>query len=65
MSELELSKKNIVSQLRKLCAHCQNGLHHSCPLQTITRQVKSISGVPLIVNNEFKGVLWKHSRIAL
>lgn len=60
MSELELSKKNIVSQLRSLCAHCQAQVHHSCPLQAIARQVKSISGVPLIVNNEFKGVLWKH-----
>ena len=61
MSELEISKKNIVSQLKGLCAHCQNGKKHSCPMQTIARQVKSISGVPLIVNNEFRGVLWKHA----
>ncbi len=61
MSELEVSKKNIVSQLRGLCAHCQSGRRHACPVQTIARQVKSISGVPLIVNNEFKGVLWKHA----
>ncbi len=64
MSELELSKNNIVTQLRNLCAHCQSGVIHSCPLQSIARQVKSISGVPLIVNNEFKGVLWKHIRTA-
>ncbi len=60
MSELELSKRNIVSQLRNLCAHCQSGVQHSCPLQVIASQVKSISGVPLIVNSEFKGILWKH-----
>lgn len=60
MSEFEISKKNIVSQLRNLCAHCQTGAPHSCPLQSIARQVKSISGVPLIVNSEFKGILWKH-----
>lgn len=60
MSELELSKRNIVSQLHNLCAHCQTGKVHSCPLQSIAQQVKSISGVPLIVNSEFKGILWKH-----
>lgn len=64
MSDLELSKKNIVSQLRSLCAHCQTGVQHSCPMQSIARQVKSISGVPLIVNNEFKGVLWQRIRHA-
>jgi hypothetical protein len=64
MSELELSKKNIVQQLRGLCAHCQTGASHSCPMQSIARQVKSISGVPLIVNNEFKGVLWKQMKHA-
>ena len=58
MSELEISKKNIVSQLKGLCAHCQTGVSHSCPLQSIARQVRSISGVPLIVNSEFKGILW-------
>ncbi len=61
MSDLELSKKNIVTQLKGLCAHCQSGRKHYCPMQSIARQVKSISGVPLIVNNEFKGVLWKHA----
>lgn len=62
MSELEVSKMNIVSQLRGLCAHCQTGRQHSCPMQTIARQVRSISGVPLIVNSEFKGILWNQVR---
>jgi hypothetical protein len=62
MSEFEISKKNIVSQLRSLCAHCQAGRAHSCPLQSIAKQVRSISGVPLIVNSEFKGILWNHLR---
>ncbi len=61
MSELEISKKNIVSQLKSLCAHCQTGRTHSCRIQAIAQQIRSISGVPLIVNNEFKGVLWKHA----
>lgn len=58
MSDLELSKNKIILQLQKICAHCATGRTHDCPLQTIASQVKSISGVPLIVNNEFRGVLW-------
>ncbi len=60
MSELELTKINIVNQLRGLCAHCANNQAHSCPVQTIAKQVRSIRGIPLIVNNEFKGVLLAH-----
>ncbi len=62
MSDLELSKNNIVSQLRSLCAHCQTGRQHTCPMQTIAKQVRSISGIPLIVNSEFKGIVWNKLR---
>jgi hypothetical protein len=58
MSDLELSKNNILRQLQSLCAHCANGRAHNCPVQRIALQVKAIRGVPLIVNNEFRGVLW-------
>lgn len=59
MSELELSKSNILNQLQSLCAHCKNRRPHSyCPVQRIALQVKAIRGVPLLVNNEFRGVLW-------
>lgn len=58
MTQLELSKIHIVNQLRGLCAHCANNHAHRCPLQDIARRVQSIRGVPLIVNDEFKGVLW-------
>lgn len=57
MSELELNKIQIVSQLNRLCAHCSNGLPHNCPMQDIAAKVQSIKGIPLIVNNEFKGLL--------
>ena len=60
MSELEKVKNNIVFQLRGLCAHCatQNPRLHHCPPQELTARVQAIKGVPLIVNNEFKGVLF-------
>ncbi len=61
MSDLELSKNQIVNQLKKLCAHCSTDRAHRCPVQTIARQVKSINGVPLIVNDEFIGVVWQRN----
>ncbi len=58
MSDLELSKKNILTQLQGLCAHCANHRAHTCPIKRIALEIKAIRGIPLIVNNEFKGVLW-------
>ena len=59
MSPLELSKKEIVQQLQKLCAHCANERVHDCPIQPLAVRIQAIRGVPLMVNNEFKGVLWR------
>ena len=61
MSELQIKKNNIVNQLKGLCAHCASGRNHDCPVQGISARVKAIQGVPLIVNNEFRGVLWKRA----
>lgn len=60
MSEIQKIKFNIVSQLHSLCAHCTSGknIPHRCPVQEISARVQAIKGVPLIVNSEFKGVLW-------
>lgn len=60
MNELTKLKQNIVNQLSGLCAHCTSGSsrQHRCPVQEISLRVQSLRGVPLIVNNEFKGVLW-------
>ncbi len=60
MSELEKTKLSIVSQLRGLCAHCvtQNRKQHICPVQQIALRVKHLQGVPLVVNSQFKGMLW-------
>ena len=58
MNELIKVKQNILSQLQGLCAHCAcgNKKTHSCPVQDICVRIKSINGVPLIVNSQFKGV---------
>lgn len=58
MSDLELTKKEIITKLRMLCAHCASGRKHTCSVQRISLQVKAFNGVPLIVNNEFRGVIY-------
>lgn len=59
MSEMELTKQNIVSQLRRLCAHCNAGqqVPHRCTVKEIALRVQAIRGIPLIVNDEFRGIL--------
>ncbi len=58
MSELEQTKTILIKNIYKLCAHCNTGNYeHDCPLRKIAEQIAKIRGVPLIVNDEFKGVI--------
>ncbi len=57
MSEFEKQKYTIINQLRELCAHCANDVHHNCRLQNIVSEVATLSGVPLMVNDRFNGIL--------
>ena len=57
MSHLEYSKIRIVRELRGLCAHCARGREHVCPIQEIAAKVRAIRGVPVMVDNEFRGVV--------
>jgi hypothetical protein len=60
MSEAQKQKLNIISQLRGLCAHCttNSAKPHRCPVQEISVRIQSLRGVPLVVNSQFKGMLW-------
>ena len=60
MSELEKTKLNIVNQLSHLCAHCytRSVKKHDCPVQQIALRIRHLQGVPLVVNSEFRGLLW-------
>lgn len=60
MSELEKTKDIIIQNIQRLCAHCVNGnLNHDCPVQKLKEQIANIRGVPLIVNDEFRGVIFR------
>jgi len=58
MSEFERQKRNIAVQLKNLCAHCANEVEHSCKIKSLAEQVRGLSGVPLIVNDHFNGLLF-------
>jgi hypothetical protein len=59
MSEQQKLKFNIVSQLKSLCAHCATkNIHHNCPISEIASRIEHLEGVPLMVNAQFKGMLW-------
>ncbi|MBL8030315.1 MAG: hypothetical protein JNN11_03640 [Candidatus Doudnabacteria bacterium] len=60
MSEIQQTKLSIISQLQGLCAHCAcgNNRNHRCPVKEISLRIQSLRGVPLVVNSEFKGMLW-------
>lgn len=62
MSEIEKTKVNILNQLSGLCAHCatRSEREHYCPVKQIALRIKQLQGVPLVVNSEFKGLLWSH-----
>ena len=57
MSEFENIKSTILKNINRLCAHCVNGVEHDCPMQKISAQISGIKGIPLIVNDEFKGII--------
>jgi hypothetical protein len=60
MSEFEKQKFTVVSQIKSLCAHCANGAIHNCKLQAIALEIANLSGIPLIVNDRFNGLLIAH-----
>lgn len=57
MSEFEKQKVNITNQIKGLCAHCATGSQHKCRVQSLAEEVAKLSGVPLMVNDRFSGLL--------
>jgi hypothetical protein len=57
MSEFEKQKFIVTRQIKGLCAHCANGIPHKCRVQAIAEEVAKLSGVPLMVNDRFSGLL--------
>lgn len=58
MSELEKTKHTAINSLENLCARCREGLDHSCPVSELILRIKSISGIPVIVNDKLRHVVF-------
>lgn len=57
MSDFEKIKDVLIKNVTMLCAHCVSGIEHQCKIQRISAQISDLKGIPLIVNDEFKGIL--------
>lgn len=60
MSDAEKIKISVIENMRRLCAHCMSGNYeHNCPVRKITEEISKIKGVPLLVNDEFRGIIFR------
>ncbi|OGE79549.1 MAG: hypothetical protein A2751_00450 [Candidatus Doudnabacteria bacterium RIFCSPHIGHO2_01_FULL_46_14] len=58
MSELEKTKYNAIDNLKKLCARCDSGLEHNCRIQNLICEINSLSGIPVIVNDKLRHLVF-------
>ena len=58
MSELEQTKYNAIDNLKKLCARCQQNADHGCRVQNLIQEISSLNGIPVIVNDRLRHVVF-------
>ncbi len=58
MTELEKTKYEAIHSLKKLCARCNQEIEHICPVSAVIQDVQSIHGVPVIVNEQLRHVVF-------
>jgi len=58
MTELEKTKYEAINSLKKLCARCNQEIEHICPVRALIQDVQSIRGVPVIVNEQLRHVVF-------
>ena len=58
MSELEKTKYNAIDNLKRLCARCQQDIEHGCRVQNLIREIDSLNGVPVMVNDRLYHVVF-------
>lgn len=47
-----------MSVLVHLCARCREQVHHTCPVAQIIQQIESLKGIPVIVNDQLRHVVF-------
>lgn len=58
MTQLEIKKLNAIANLKSLCVRCYEGIDHSCPVAELIHRIEGLNGVPVIVNEELKHVVF-------
>lgn len=58
MSELEKTKYNAIDNLKKLCARCSQDLEHNCRIGELINQIRGLSGIPVIVNDKLRHLVF-------
>jgi hypothetical protein len=58
MSELEKTKYTAIENLKQLCARCSEANKHICPVAELISRIKGLDGVPVIVNERIKHVVF-------
>lgn len=58
MTQLEKKKYNAIDNLRSLCARCSSGDQHSCKVSEVISEIEKLNGVPVIVNEQLRHVVF-------
>lgn len=58
MTELDKTKYEAIGVLKNLCSRCREGVEHDCPVAQVIREIESIHGIPVLVNQKLGHVVF-------
>lgn len=58
MSHLEKNKFDAVNTLKRFCNRCNSGEDHECPVSRLIKEVNSLRGIPIVVNDKLHHVMF-------
>lgn len=58
MSHLDKQKFDAINTLKRLCDHCAHEEEHDCPVARLIAEIRALSGIPIIVNDQLRHVVF-------
>ena len=58
MSQLEKNKFDAINTLKRLCSRCASDEGHSCPVARLIAEIRGLHGIPIIVNDQLRHVMF-------
>ncbi|MEK9181248.1 MAG: hypothetical protein AAB871_03370 [Patescibacteria group bacterium] len=58
MSHLDKQKFDAIDKLKGLCERCAGEEEHDCPVARLIAQIRALSGIPIIVNDRLRHVMF-------